>query len=766
MACAAVVILLVAGGQSSAGHQIGHYPSYYPDEIRIDVLDEVTAGLGLADETLHAYVGAAPVFSGAMPRHVRSVDSLGSFLVISFNSDAAEYASATARCAAARNILAVLREKAAGGFVFHPYPVTPYHSDYLHHLDRVRVALAAGAGRGASSVPITIGARGQLAESVVRAHWGSVAARADVVIESVPVDELVAAGDPFGFGPTWQREGWYHAYRLLAPRAPQLPDTAIEDDLQRLIHGEFRDLAERANLERHMVSALARGCERVVAGYAPRQEFYGDNYPSGIENVGYDSLLGLNAPIFLRTVKLKEYPWNGKLNVAVHERSQAAWNPVAGFSDALGRLIWSAVADPAMIAVPFNASWMANRVQSEVSRVVGQSGGIAVPADALRPKPGSGALMRVGERNFGSIKVVHEVLASPFNDGSEMMPADLLYPYAFIYRWGVDGRTGDVAREPRLRGVLEIMQERLAGIRVVRVEKTAHAVAEGLDVVWRTPVVEVYLRDAPGDERQAAALAAPWSPVPWHLLALMEEAVNRGYAAFSAEEAARRGVAWLDLVRDPVLRAKLLELIVEFEREAYRPEPLRELVTADEAQARWRALKSFAERHGHLLVTNGPYRLKQWGPHAVVLEVVRELSYPLGFGTFDRFVNPPRAVIDAATLNGGEIVVRAHVEMVLKAGRGYRFTREPLSRTTTRGVNPLLVVSRYLLLDSGGKVVALDKMHWQEDATFSVKIPEHLPAGGYKAMLAVFLDGNAQQPSTTMLDFRVNEKGSPQDSAQ
>ena len=30
---------------------------------------------------------------------------------------------------------------------------------------------------------------------------------------------------------------------------------------------------------------------------------------------------------------------------------------------------------------------------------------------------------------------------------------------------------------------------------------------------------------------------------------------------------------------------------------------------------------------------------------SVVLEAVRELTYPLGFGTFDRFVNPPRAVI-------------------------------------------------------------------------------------------------------------------------
>ena len=69
-------------------------------------------------------------------------------------------------------------------------------------------------------------------------------------------------------------------------------------------------------------------------------------------------------------------------------------------------------------------------------------------------------------------------------------------------------------------------------------------------------------------------------------------------------------------------------------------------MTADEAQARWRSLRTFAEKNGHLLVTNGPYRLKEWTPQTVVLEAVREMTYPLGFGTFDRFVNPPRAVIE------------------------------------------------------------------------------------------------------------------------
>jgi hypothetical protein len=403
---------------------------------------------------------------------------------------------------------------------------------------------------------------------------------------------------------------------------------------------------------------------------------------------------------------------------------------------------------------------MPNRVQSEVTKIEGQSGGIRVPADAVLPRSGTGLLERVGERTFGSAKVLYEVLASPYEDGTTMTMADAIYPFAFVYRWGAEAGAGD-AHEPRMKEVLAPLRERLAGIRAVRVDATTHAVSEGTNVVWRTLVLEVYLRAAAGDERQVAALAAPWSTVPWHLLALMEQAVIRGYAAFSREEAVRRGIAWLDLVRDRDLGARLKDLAARFEQDGFRPEPLKDLVTADEARARWRSLRAFAERQGHFLVANGPYRLKTWGPRSVALEAVREMSYPLGFGTFDRFVNPPQAVIETATRDGREITVRASAEMILKAGRGTRLVKEPLTRTTARGVQPLLVVSRFLLLDDAGKVLLLDKMDWRDDGGFAIRLPERLPPGGYKVVVAIFLDGNALQPSTRILEFRVGAADRP-----
>jgi hypothetical protein len=752
---ALAVGLGVGGGASAlAGHSLGHYPSYYPDEIRIDTIDPAAAARGLRDGTLHAYVGETPDFGGRIPDHVEAVSSLESFLVLSLDGAAPSFASQGRRCAAARGILAALRDAKAPGFVFHPYPVTPYHADYVHHLDRVADARQAVASGDLELVPapLKVRAEGPVAEALVRAF---AADDADVALTEVPVADLIADVGSHrndGLGPPWVKEGWFQAHRLLTRPSARLTTDEIVQDHARLLRGEVLNLAERANLERRLVQALTSGCERMVVGYTVKQEYANGTFADGVENIAFDSQSGLNAPVFLRTVKLKAYPWNGSVHLGVPGRPEAAWNPVAGFTDASGRLIWSAVGDPALIPYPFNASWLPNRVDFDVTATRGQSGGIRVAADAVIPEPGSCALAPVGAWAFASAKVLYEVLASPFQDGTEMTTADLVYPYLFACRWG---GPGGKAHEPRLQAASADLRARLVGLKAVRVEKTVNSIAPGFDVVQYTPVLEVYLRDAPGDEHQVAALAPPWSTVPWHLLALMEAAVQRGHAAFSQEEARRRQTSWLDLVRDPSLGARFLDLIAAFEREGYRPAALQDLVSDEEARHRWRALRTFGEANGHFLVTNGPYRLKAWTPDSVVLEAVREATYPLGFGTFDRYVHPPRAVIREVTEDSGRIVLHADAEMTVKAERSYRVERQPLTRQTSHGLFGLLVVSRYLLIGPDGTVLEADRMEWEDDGRFAIDLPQGLQPGTYTVILAILLDGNSVHPPAELLRFRV-----------
>ncbi|NIR45278.1 MAG: hypothetical protein GWO39_13250, partial [Gammaproteobacteria bacterium] len=428
---------------------------------------------------------------------------------------------------------------------------------------------------------------------------------------------------------------------------------------------------------------------------------------------------------------------------------------VAGFTDATGRLIWSIVGDPALLPLPYNASWIPNRVDFTVDRVEGQSGGFRVPADAVQPQPGTGALRRVPEGAVASVKLTYQVSASPFLDGSDTKIADLLYAFVQAYRWGAKSGPDDRAYEPHVAAAVAEMGDRLVGIRTLRVEKSINRIAPDVQIVQDRPVLEVYLDDTPGDVQQVAALAAPWSTVPWHLMALMEEAVLRGYAAFSRAEAERRGVPWLDLVRDEALHERLRDLIDEFEKAGYRPAALQDLVSEDEARKRWRALRRFAGETGHLLVTNGPYRLKAWTSGRVAFRAVREATYPLGFGTFDRYVHPLRAVVRRVKREPEGIVVRVDVEKTVKVARHYEVRRAPLDRHTGRGTYGALVVSRYLLIGPEGRVVRAGKMQWQRDDRFTVDLPSGLPPGRYTILSAVYLDGNSLAPSTGVVRFEA-----------
>ena len=61
-------------------------------------------------------------------------------------------------------------------------------------------------------------------------------------------------------------------------------------------------------------------------------------------------------------MKLKDFPWNGWLALGLGSRGDAAWNPIAGFTDPFGRLLWSAVGDPATLPSPYESTWMLNRI--------------------------------------------------------------------------------------------------------------------------------------------------------------------------------------------------------------------------------------------------------------------------------------------------------------------------------------------------------------------------------------------------------------------
>src|SRR5262249_13132403 len=159
--------------------------------------------------------------------------------------------------------------------------------------------------------------------------------------------------------------------------------------------------------ERELVSTLRAGCDRTIAGYTLRTEVLNADYSGGVENAGYDAQAGLGSSVFPRTVKLRDFPWNGWLTVGVPESPPAGWNPVAGCSAPAGRLLWLALGDPAFFPSPHGAGWVPNRVT--VASVEVGAPTLAVPEDALAFAPGTGAPGAVGAGRRADARVVYRV---------------------------------------------------------------------------------------------------------------------------------------------------------------------------------------------------------------------------------------------------------------------------------------------------------------------------------------------------------------------
>jgi hypothetical protein len=383
---------------------------------------------------------------------------------------------------------------------------------------------------------------------------------------------------------------------------------------------------------------------------------------------------------------------------------------------------------------------------------------IRIPEKALLPEAGSGRLAAVGPGKTARQVLTYRMLGSSFHDGTRTTMADLLYAYAFAYRWGERGAANSSHYDPFVDAASEVLRRRLAGVRVVGTDTASKSFRVGdIDVVRELLVLDVYTASLPEDPDQDAAVAPPWSTVPWHLLVLMEEAVERGWAAFSREEAQRRGVPWLDLVRDEALNRKLAALVETFARDGYRPPALEPLVSVEEARKRWAALAEFHRAHGHFLVTNGPYRLKSWSDTSVGLEVFRDLSYPLGVGSYDSYAIPRRGFITAVETKNGRVRLLADIETVSHFQRSYEIVRQALASMPEGDRKRAAPECRYVVIDAQGHAASAGVVQPGEDAAFIIDFAGKLAPGDYTMLAEITVNENAMNAQIKRIPLSIAE---------
>jgi hypothetical protein len=411
-----------------------------------------------------------------------------------------------------------------------------------------------------------------------------------------------------------------------------------------------------------------------------------------------------------------------------------------------------------VVSLSILAEPIVERAPAAAATTAPQPAAIAVPADSLLPEAGTGHFRPVGPGKTAKVVLSYGAMTSLFHDGTRTELADILYPFAFAWRWGARGAedTSDRDRhDPGVAAATALIRERLAGLKPTGVDAASKTFRVG-DMEFRREMqlVEVYLHAAPDDPVEAAAVAPPWSDVPWHVIALTEEAVARGWAAFSEEAARRRGVPWLDLVRAPPLKERLAGLVDGFARDGFVPAPLVGMVSPDEARVRWQALAAFHAEHGHFLVTNGPYALKSWSPEATVLEVFRDASYPLGVGSYDAYPIPRRASIADLELRDGGIRVAAEIERVEKFARSHRIVREAV--TDRRALEAESLECRYLVVGTDGAVARTGLGQLEDDGSFRIELDqEDLPSGQYTVLVTLTLNGNTVDPEIRAVPYQV-----------
>ena len=167
LAAAALLVAPVA----RSGHELPVYPSYYPARDRDRALAPQRASDLMRAGKLHAYVGGA---AGVRRRARQTPSAPWSRWAPSSSSGSTRIRRSPGMrrrpaprrepsCATWR------REPVAGGFIVHPYPVTPFHGDYLHHADLARGCASRDIAGGADASPsgghgLKVRAEGALAQ--------------------------------------------------------------------------------------------------------------------------------------------------------------------------------------------------------------------------------------------------------------------------------------------------------------------------------------------------------------------------------------------------------------------------------------------------------------------------------------------------------------------------------------------------------------------------------------------------------------------------
>ncbi|MEM3022080.1 MAG: ABC transporter substrate-binding protein [Candidatus Bathyarchaeia archaeon] len=469
----------------------------------------------------------------------------------------------------------------------------------------------------------------------------------------------------------------------------------LDEITKRITMGNFTSKEERERLFKE--AAILGVGESVRIFLASTVEPY--IVSRGIEGVVEDFGAGITSRWTLLNARLKGDA-GGRMRIGMKQIYQASWNPVGGLNDVYSRIVWQVIADPDIWSHPHTGKPLPVRASWKVESA-GPTGRLEVPPDAKVWDPLSEEWKPVGEGVKAISKASFDLKYGNWHHGIPMSQADLLYWLYFLFEWGTGEGPGDPTFDPEYTPRAEPSVRALKGVRFL---------GEGR--------VEVYVDYWFFDEDHIASYASLWASTPWEIGAAMEKLVVEGRAAFSKSASKARGTGWLSLIirsDAELVRGALAGL----RSERTIPKPLRGHVSLDDTIKRYDAAIRWIERHGHAVISNGPFYLEGYNPEArtISIKAFKDPSYPIPLGRWGSFeilrtAEVVGAEVPLALAKGGEATMRVRVsvgnEPSWEASVGYRIVN-PRGITIAKGsAKPIEPLGTFEIRLSGEETSALE----------------------------------------------------------
>ena len=395
-----------------------------------------------------------------------------------------------------------------------------------------------------------------------------------------------------------------------------------------------------------------------------------------VVNEGVDGIinaLGAGVPTRFTTINAKTD--NDSLVIGVKQIYQGAWNTVSGFSDVYSNQIWLNLYDPGVFSHPFTGKMIPIRTNWQVENF-GNDKKITVPEDAISWDIDTQRWKKVGTNQEATSKVTYDLILGNWHHEQKMDMDDILYSLYFLLEWGSEKHEGDITYDSVYSPQAAQNAKTLIGIKPIDDD-----------------TIEVYVDYWHFDEAEIASWSAPWSSMPWEIVAASEEAVLDGKISFSRSGGVSKSVNWLSLIVPN--DAKIIkEQLVEFKESRYIPPSLQNSQHDWQYfEQRYDAAIEWIDENRHAVISNGPFYLDNYSPESrtITIKSFDSIGYPFEAGKWKEFeqIKFPK-IIEVEIPNvvdlKKELSVRVHTT---DSSAIHYFISNPKGETSASGITPV-----------------------------------------------------------------------------